>query len=440
MNPSQLREVLAQIEHHPIKRLGQNFLHDQNLADFVAKLAVGADPSMPMVEIGPGLGALTAALIRQKACLVAVERDPKLAAWLSQRYSEVQVHHADALDFDWRILAPAGPHVLVGNLPYNISSPLLEVWLQDCPLIVRSVLMVQWEFAQRILAEADEAERSALGVMMQFQWNIVLERKVGPNVFYPKPDVASAVIRLERKPASPESLCDRPTLLTLVQAGFQQRRKQLRSSLKEFTLDWSRAPISPELRAENVTTAQWVSLAQLLRPPGLAQREAEEVFDVLDENDQVLYQATRKEVHARQLRHRAIHILLQNERGELLLQKRSFLKDKHPGTWDSSAAGHVDAGEDYEQSAQREVLEECGVRVSLQRIGLLPPQADTGFEFIGLYFGRHEGPFTFPVSEIEALHFFPIPVVEQWLQQRPQDFAPGFCQCWPHFLRWLAES
>jgi 16S rRNA (adenine1518-N6/adenine1519-N6)-dimethyltransferase len=133
------------------------------------------------------------------------------------------------------------------------------------------------------------------------------------------------------------------------------------------------------------------------------------------------------------LRHRAVHILLFNEKGELFLQKRSRWKDRHPLLWDSSAAGHVEAGEDYDATAIRELEEELGVTTELSRVAKLPASEQTGQEFIWLYRGEHNGPFQLARSEIEFGEFFPVEIVSEWIKSRPGDFAPGFLECWKVF-------
>ena len=155
---------------------------------------------------------------------------------------------------------------------------------------------------------------------------------------------------------------------------------------------------------------------------------------MVDAADRVVGQAKRGKVHGDNLLHRAVHILLFNHKNELFLQKRSRLKDRHPCLWDSSAAGHVDAGETYDEAAARELQEELGVTAPLNRVVKLPASERTGHEFIWLYEGRHEGPFELARSEIELGDFFPKELVTAWLKARPGDFAPGFAECWKALL------
>ncbi len=160
---------------------------------------------------------------------------------------------------------------------------------------------------------------------------------------------------------------------------------------------------------------------------------APERFPVVDEEDRVLGDALRTEVHGNNLRHRAVHILVFNHLGEVFLQKRSRWKDRHPGLWDSSAAGHVEAGEEYDAAANRELQEELGVAAELTRVAKLPASEKTGQEFIWLYQARHDGPFELARSEIECGEFFPTEIVSDWVKARPADFAPGFMECWKAF-------
>jgi 16S rRNA (adenine1518-N6/adenine1519-N6)-dimethyltransferase len=128
-----------------------------------------------------------------------------------------------------------------------------------------------------------------------------------------------------------------------------------------------------------------------------------------------------------------VHILIFNAAGELFLQKRSRLKDRHPNVWDSSAAGHVDAGEEYDDAAARELDEELGITATLERIIKLPASENTGHEFIWLYRGQHNGPFRLARREIDYGEFFPPAIVTAWLKARPNDFAPGFVECWREY-------
>lgn len=158
----------------------------------------------------------------------------------------------------------------------------------------------------------------------------------------------------------------------------------------------------------------------------------EEIFDVVNDRDEVIGRRSRREVHRLGLNHRAVHILVFNSRGELFLQKRSMKKDRHPGVWDSSASGHVDSGEDYDTSAVRELEEEIGLKIAkpLQRLFKIPACAETEQEFVWIYRCESEGPFTLNENEIERGEWFSAEHISRWTNERPQDFAPAFVFLW----------
>ncbi|MSU33955.1 MAG: NUDIX domain-containing protein [Pedosphaera sp.] len=159
---------------------------------------------------------------------------------------------------------------------------------------------------------------------------------------------------------------------------------------------------------------------------------AEEVFDVVDENDQVISQRSRRDVHRLDLRHRAVHVLIYNQRGELFLQQRSLSKDCSPGVWDSSASGHLDSGETYEACALREVAEELGIILPVppQALFKLPASRETGQEFCWVYRAAHNGPFVLQPSEVRGGGWFLPTAITQWSQHRPDDFASSFLLIW----------
>lgn len=159
------------------------------------------------------------------------------------------------------------------------------------------------------------------------------------------------------------------------------------------------------------------------------------MFDVVNERDEVIGRAPRREVHRTGLRHRAVHVFIFNARGEIFLQKRSMSKDSSPGLWDSSASGHVDAGEDYDACAVRELREEIGLHLAAcpPRVGKVGPCAETGQEFVWLYHGTGEGPFTLHPEEIERGGWFARETLARWLNERPEDFAPAFVLLWEKF-------
>ena len=158
----------------------------------------------------------------------------------------------------------------------------------------------------------------------------------------------------------------------------------------------------------------------------------DEIFDVVNDADEVIGQEIRPEVHRLGLKHRAIHVLIFNGRGDLFLQKRSMRKDTFPGAWDSSASGHLDTGEDYDACTVRELREELayacpGVPQRLFKIGACP---ETGEEFVWVYRCQDEGPFTLHPEEIEEGGWFSPPRITSWMRARPEEFASAFRLIW----------
>lgn len=432
MRLSDIRTALDTLELRPTKSLGQNFLHDQNLARTIAATAI-PDRVPFAVEIGPGLGSLTAPLLERCDQLLLIEKDARLAAWLRDKFpaDRVIVEHADAIEYDWRPLLLRGPFPLAGNLPYYATSPILRHWLTPASPVTRAVFAVQDEFAQRLAAAPDHPDYSALTVRTQRLWTVRRERSLPPTVFHPAPSVDSALVLLERRPPKEFPPVRTAFFDDLVQRGFSQRRKQLKSLLKIPPATWTawctQQNLPPTCRAENLSVPQWIDLARTLDPAASspAQHDGEH-FDVVDANDQVIATKPRTEVHDQNLLHRAVHILIFNNQGELLLQKRSAWKDREPSKWDSSAAGHLEPGESYESAAERETEEELGIRPQLTRLGKIQACSNTGHEFVEVYTAQHNGPFTLPPAEIQETLFLPTELIQAWLTTRPQDFAPGF--------------
>jgi isopentenyldiphosphate isomerase len=165
----------------------------------------------------------------------------------------------------------------------------------------------------------------------------------------------------------------------------------------------------------------------------------DELFDVVDENDRVTGQAARRVVHARGWRHRAVHLLVANRAGQVFLHQRSMQKDLFPGVWDSSAAGHVGAGEDYDGTALRELEEEIGCRPERppQPLFKIEAREETGQEFVWVYRVEAEGPFTLQKEEIERGDWFTVAQIDRWITERPQELAPAFLFIWPRAKAWF---
>jgi 16S rRNA (adenine1518-N6/adenine1519-N6)-dimethyltransferase len=441
VNLSEISATLREIRVSPVKTLGQNFLHDKNLSRWIVDQADLTSQDY-VVEIGPGLGALTKFALDKRARVLAIEKDARLVAFLRQRFSDsrLEVLHADALEFDVRTLFTKRRVKVVGNLPYNISSPLLLKFLKYPSPISLWLLMLQKEVAARLSATPSSKEYGALSLQVQLHYRVKYLRKIPASVFIPQPDVDSAIVRII--PRDPGELPGRDDNLftTLVRRGFSERRKQLGKLLRDHIADWPRATealgLDRQVRAEELSLQEWIALTNYVQPikRDSQQNSDAECFPVVDRRDRFLRAAPRAEVHGDNLRHRAVHILIFNQAGEVYLQKRSRWKDRHPLAWDSSAAGHVSAGEEYDDAATRELKEELGIETALEKMLKLPASARTGQEFIWLYRGRHDGGFKLDRSEIDYGEFFPTDVVNGWIKARPNEFAPGFLECWKAYL------
>lgn len=433
MTLSEIQLRLGDLETAPTRSLGQNFLHDQNLARSIVA-ALDIRPGDHIVEIGPGLGALTEFLAGPDVRLTLLEKDGKLAAHLREKFSgpAVRVVHGDALDFDLRELWGQGPVKFIGNLPYYVSTPLIAKFTSALSPASRLVLTLQLELAQRLNAAPRTKEYGAMTVCVNRRWKATMLRKLPGSVFYPAPKVDSAVIALDRRAAADVCELDEKAFESLVRRGFSERRKQLRNRLPELKPRWPELAAAldvPEtVRAEELSLAQWEALTRLTRRAKA--QSGDEMFDVVDESDAVVRAASRRDVHVNNWLHRAVHMILSNGRGEILLQRRSLWKDRNPGLWDSSAAGHVDSGESYAAAALRELAEELGVEPPpLTRIGKLAPCPATGWEFIEVFTGSHEGPFFPAPLELETTAFFPLQQVADWARRSPDDFSPVFLLC-----------
>lgn len=158
----------------------------------------------------------------------------------------------------------------------------------------------------------------------------------------------------------------------------------------------------------------------------------DEIFDVVNEHDECIGKELRAVVHRLGLRHRAVHILVFNSRGELFLQKRSMTKDCFPGTWDSSASGHLDCGESYDACAVRELREELNLTdpVQLEPLFKIDACPQTGQEFVWIYRCHHEGPFQLQAEEISEGAWFSIETIHRWVVDRPAEFAGAFPLIW----------
>jgi 16S rRNA (adenine1518-N6/adenine1519-N6)-dimethyltransferase len=252
--------------HHTRKRFGQNFLHDNRVIEKIVH-AVSPKAGDNLIEIGPGLGALTAPLLVASEALTVVELDRDLAAGLPRRVSQPEkltIIEADALRFDFSTLKVSEkPLRIVGNLPYNISTPLLFHLLQYGSQIQDMHFMLQKEVVERIVAAPNTKDYGRLSVMIQYYCRPEFLFEVAPGAFNPPPKVTSAVFRLRPYDQKPIVAQNEKQFATLVSHVFTQRRKTLRNSLKG-RLDeqgFIQAQVDPMARPENLSMAQFVALA-----------------------------------------------------------------------------------------------------------------------------------------------------------------------------------
>jgi len=273
LGPAEIRELAAELDVTPTKKLGQNFLHDPNT---VRRIVAAAElsPDDHVVEVGPGLGSLTLGLIDTVASVTALEIDPRLAGRLpttveafAPEYAErLTVINTDALkvacaDFD------VAPTALVANLPYNVSVPVLLHLLAELPSIRRVLVMVQKEVADRLAAQPGSKIYGVPSVKAAFYGDVSRAGTIGKHVFWPAPNIESGLVRIDVSETTPRSVRD--SIFPLVDAAFAQRRKTLRSTLAGIygsaaaAEDALRAAgIDPGLRGEKLTVADFIRLGE----------------------------------------------------------------------------------------------------------------------------------------------------------------------------------
>jgi len=253
------------MKHIPRKRFGQNFLTDQNiLSEIIRVIAPTAGDTM--VEIGPGQGAMTALLLTGLSRLHVVELDRDLVTMLQKKFSpdKLVIHAGDALQFDFGALRPAsGKLRIVGNLPYNISSPLLFHLAQYAQQVEDQHFMLQKEVVQRMVAPPGGKDYGRLSVMLQWRYQMEMLFIVPPSAFDPPPKVDSAIVRM--RPIASPLACEQARLEQVVMQAFSQRRKVIRNSLSSLFTEQQliAAGIDPQARPETISLEQYVALTHL---------------------------------------------------------------------------------------------------------------------------------------------------------------------------------
>ncbi|MFW0786919.1 16S rRNA (adenine(1518)-N(6)/adenine(1519)-N(6))-dimethyltransferase RsmA [Gordonia sp. CPCC 206044] len=276
LGPAQIRQLAAEIGVRPTKTLGQNFVHDANtVRRIVAESGVGADDVV--LEVGPGLGSLTLALLGKAGQVIAVEIDPTLAGRLPttvadhapSRAADLTVVTADAMTVRRGDL-PVAPTALVANLPYNVAVPVLLHLLGEFPSIATALVMVQAEVADRLAAAPGSRVYGVPSVKARYHGDVRRAGAVGRNVFWPEPKVESGLVRVDRTDTYPDDPDLRARVFAVIDAAFAQRRKTLRSALSA----WAGSPveaerrlraagIDPGMRGERLAVDDYVRLASL---------------------------------------------------------------------------------------------------------------------------------------------------------------------------------
>ena len=277
LSPTDVRALLTEHGLRPSRALGQNFLADPNTARRIVRLA-GVEPGARVLEIGPGIGSLTLALSEAVGAapggeVLALELDRHLLPVLDEVLGgagNVRVVQGDALTVDYdALLGPPGVDgwLMVANLPYNIATPLVARLLEEVPQLRRLVVMVQREVADRLAAPPGTRACGGISAKVAYYAEAAVLATVPPTVFVPRPNVSSAVVAFDRRPAPPVDAGSTERMFALVRAGFAQRRKTLRQALRpvlggEAAEVLRRAGIDPVARAETLDLEHWAALAR----------------------------------------------------------------------------------------------------------------------------------------------------------------------------------
>jgi 16S rRNA (adenine1518-N6/adenine1519-N6)-dimethyltransferase len=249
------------VSHQPRRRFGQHFLDGEAILEAMAE-RLAYSRADPVLEIGPGEGALTRHLIAASDDVTVVEIDRDLVALLKQRFAQLRVIEADVLHLDLAPLMTPGRRV-VGNLPYNISTPLLLRLLELLPEIRDLHFLLQKEVVDRLSASPGSKDWGRLSILTQYSATVEPLFDVGPEHFRPPPKVMSTFVRIVPK-QSPLPLRSRDALVIVLRNAFQQRRKTLRNALQSLSIDWNQVGVDPGTRADAVDLAGFVDLANLV--------------------------------------------------------------------------------------------------------------------------------------------------------------------------------
>lgn len=263
-SPSIIKALLDSLGHRPNKGLGQNYLIDSNILGIIIE-AAKILPADQLLEVGPGLGALTQVLLTTGAKLTAIEKDQTMSAHLRVHFPELNLLDADVLDINLNELFAGGVNKIVANLPYSVGSRFIVNALEAAPRPERMVFMVQKEVADRLTAPPGGKDYGPLAIWSQLNYEVKCIKNVSPTCFMPAPKVWSAVVRFEKRAVPLAEVADYERFKKLVKLSFTQRRKQIGSNLRknhpEFFQGLEKCRIDPAARPEQISIKQWVALA-----------------------------------------------------------------------------------------------------------------------------------------------------------------------------------
>ncbi len=278
-SPSVIRALLDSLEHRPNKGLGQNYLIDGNIIGIIVT-AAHISHSDICLEIGPGLGALTQALLATEAKLIAIEKDPTMVSHLQTffqclektaspdavGFQGLELLESDVLNVNLNELFAGGVNKIVANLPYSVGSRFIVNALEAAPLPEKMVFMVQKEVADRLTAQPGGKAFGPLAIWSQLNYEVKTIKNVSPTCFLPAPKVWSAVVRFEKRTAPLAEVTDYERFKRLVKFSFTQRRKQIGSNLRknmpEFFQGLEKCGIDPATRPEQIAIKQWGALSE----------------------------------------------------------------------------------------------------------------------------------------------------------------------------------
>ena len=274
LTKTQLKEIFARYNFAPLKRLGENYLVDGNIRDKIVS-ALGAEKDDILLEIGPGLGALTIDLARTGARVVAVEKDKKACQVLNDLagsdLANLEIVHGDILKFDLNAVAGTRKVKVAGNLPYYITTPVIEFILNNRNLISLAVITVQKEVALRLLAKPGTKDYGSLSCFVQYYTRPEYIYTVKRTCFYPAPGVDSAIVRLNIPETPPVEVADERRFFKIVRGAFNQRRKSIINSLsrkevlnipkEELKVILDNAKVDPATRPETLSLADFARIA-----------------------------------------------------------------------------------------------------------------------------------------------------------------------------------